>query len=51
MIYLLKNKNKCKIWPRGIPLDELFKNKIKIDKKKKKNSFIYNKVLQKLILM
>ncbi len=35
----VKNKNKYKIWPRGIPLDELFKNKIKIDKIKKKKFF------------
>ena len=26
----IKNKSRYKIWPRGIPLDEIFKNKIKI---------------------
>ena len=35
----IKNKNDHKIWPRGIPLDELFKNKIKIDKIKKEKNF------------
>lgn len=36
----VKSKTKYKIWPRGIPLDELFKNQIKIDKVKK-NKFFY----------
>lgn len=35
----IKNKSKYKIWPRGIPLDELFKNQIKIDKVKKEKFF------------
>lgn len=34
----LKNK-KYKIWPRGIPLDEIFKNKIKIKKNKNLKNF------------
>ena len=50
MIYLSKIKIIIKFGLRGIPLDELFKNKIKIDTKIK-NSFTYSKVLQKIILM
>ena len=39
-IYDLFLKNKShKIWPRGIPLDEIFKNKIYINKNKKKKNF------------
>ncbi len=34
----LKNK-KYKVWPRGIPLDEIFKNKIKFKKKKSYKNF------------
>ena len=34
----LKNK-KYKIWPRGIPLDEIFKNRIKIKKSKSLKNF------------
>ena len=34
-IYDVFQKNKKKVWPRGLPLDELFSNKIKLVKKKK----------------
>ena len=35
----LKNKNKKIIWPRGIPLDEIWSNRIFIKKKKEKEKF------------
>lgn len=35
----IKKKGDNKIWPRGIPLDEIYKNKIKIDKIKKEKNF------------
>lgn len=35
----LKNHKKHKIWPRGIPLNEIFRNKIKIKKNKKVKKF------------
>lgn len=39
-IYDLFTNKKEKVWPRGLPLDELFKNKIEITKKNKKKNYL-----------
>ena len=38
-IYEIFNKKNNLIWPRGLPLDEIGKNKIKLEKKKKIKKF------------
>ena len=42
---LFINDKKEKIWPRGLPLDEIFNNKLKISKKLIKKNFFYNRAL------
>ena len=37
----LKNKKKKIIWPRGIPLDEIWSNRIFIKKKKRKRKIFF----------
>ena len=38
-IYEIFNKKNNLIWPRGLPLDEIGKSKIKLEKKKKIKKF------------
>ncbi len=43
---IFKKNKKTKVWPRGLPLDEIFSNKIKLGNKKKKVFYLQQGVCE-----